>query len=99
MSQEIVNDLDQLRTTFLEIASKSDITCDDIHRLISCTEDFHQNIVIIENESGMPVVPYNCVTVFQEILSSLQQCETFCSKKSLGRPKLYISKDQLEFTF
>ena len=58
-SQEIVNELGQLsttfRTTFLEIASRNKITCDDRHRLISRTEDFHRNSIAHEN--GMSVVP------------------------------------------
>ena len=52
MSQEVVNDLNQLHATFLETANKNEITCDDIQRLVSFTEEFHQNIVIA-HESGL----------------------------------------------
>ena len=94
MSQEIVNELVQLRTNFVGVTSKNEITCDDIQQLITCGEEFHRNIVIAY-EVGL--VPFDCVSNFEVILSSLQQCQTSCSKKSFGRPKLNLSKDQLEF--
>lgn len=94
MSQGIVDEFVQLRATFIETASKNEITSDDIQRLISSTEEYHRNIVIAY-ESGL--VSFDCVGIFGEILSSLQQCETSWNKKSLGRPKLNLPKDQLEF--
>ena len=88
MSQEVLNDLNQLNATFLETANKHEITCDDIQRL------FHQNIVIA-HESGL--VSSDCISHFEEVLTSIQQHQTSCNKQSIGRPKLCLSKDQIEF--
>ena len=94
MSQEVLNDLNQLHATFLETANKNEITCDDIQHLVSFTEEFHQNIVIA-HESGL--VSSDCISHFEEVLTSIQQHQTSCNKKSIGRPKLCLSKDQIEF--
>jgi hypothetical protein len=92
--QNVVNELVQLRASFLEIESQNDITLDDIQRLISCTEDFHRHISIL-HESGL--ISSDCVSILGEVLISLQQCEFFCNKKPVGRPKLFLCRDQLEF--
>ena len=62
--------------------------------MVSFTEEFHQNIVIA-HESGL--VSSDCISHFEEVLTSIQQHQTSCNKKSIGRPKLCLSNDQIEF--
>ncbi len=98
MTESVFNDLAQLRVAFLETANQHTISYDDIQRLILRTEDFHHNIFILQ-ENG--IVSSDCACVLRDTLTALQQCEIYLetshNKEPVGRPKIIISRGQLEF--
>ena len=99
----VIADLNQLRLEFLKAANEPDLSDDVIQSLISTTEDFHHSIFIL-NECG--VVSNACVAALGETVTLLGTClaslnrESHCSLTSplpLGRPKLAIHREQLEY--
>ena len=99
----VIADLNQLRLEFLKAANEPDLSDNVIQSFISTTEDFHRSISIL-NECG--VVSNACVAALRETVTLLGIClasvnrESHCSLTSpllLGRPKLAIHREQLEY--
>ena len=107
VSQRITNELTRLYAAVNEVANRAVVTSDDIQYFINCLEHFHCHLLRL-SESGF--VTAHSVRILQDALSSLRNSgmpEDFIpvsgsnmflyQEKPLGRPRYFLSRDQLEF--
>ncbi|CAH3191967.1 unnamed protein product [Porites evermanni] len=107
VSQRITNELTRLYAAVNEVANRAVVTSDDIQYFINCLEHFHRHLLRL-SESGF--VTAHCVRILQDALSGLRDSGIpedlipapgsnmhLYREKPLGRPKYFLSRDQLEF--
>lgn len=107
VSQRITNELTRLYAAVNEVANRAVVTSDDIQYFINCLEHFHRHLLRL-SESGF--VTAHSVRILQDALSGLRDSGMpedlipapgsnmhLYREKPLGRPKYFLSRDQLEF--
>lgn len=107
VSQRIMNELTRLYAAVNEGANRAVVTSDDIQYFINCLEHFHRHLLRL-SESGF--VTAHSVRILQDALSGLRDSGMpedlipapgsnmhLYREKPLGRPKYFLSRDQLEF--
>ena len=107
VSQRITNELTRLYAAVNEVANRAVVTSDDIQYFINCLEHFHRHLLRL-SESGFVIA--HSVRILQDALSGLRDSGMpedlipapglnmhLYREKPLGRPKYFLSRDQLEF--
>ena len=105
--QRIRVELTRLYATLNETACTSDVSLEDVQYFSSCLEQFHRHLLRLSENN---FVSTECVRMFRNVFESLQdfQIETQTpvnlnqdtnanEANPPGRPRLFLSKGQLEF--
>lgn len=107
VSQRITNQLTQLYAAVNEVANRAVVTSDDIQYFINCLEHFLRHLLRLSESS---FVTAHSMRILQDALTGLQDSGMpedlipapglnmhLYREKPLGRPKYFVSRDQLEF--